>query len=105
MSATAGQPDLGQLLARAAELLLAQRQAIVGGDTRALEAAHAELDALLRGAPGKAARAATKDPALQRAARRVQALARDNARLIVRARDLTRDLGPQLRPTRLDRSA
>jgi hypothetical protein len=92
-------------LTQAADALVAQRAALVAGDAAALEACHARLEPLLaglsapRGAPGEL------DPAVRRAAGRLRALARDNARLLVRARDLSRELGPGLRPTRLDRSA
>ena len=94
---------LVEALTRAADALVAQRAALGAGDAAALEACHARLEPLLAGLSG--AGRATTDPAARRAAVRLRALARDNARLLVRARDLSRALGPALRPTRLDRSA
>ncbi len=89
----------------ASDALVDQRVALVAGDAAGLEAVHARLELLLTGLSPLHGPQADCDPAVRRAAGRLRALARDNARLLVRARDLSRELGPRVRPTRLDRSA
>lgn len=93
-------------LEEACEGLGAQRAAILTGDLGGLERAHARIDAALARFEAARAGGATLDPLQGRqAALRLRRLLRENAGLMVRARDLVKQLADAMPRGRLDRRA
>lgn len=91
-------------LEAATRALGAQRAALLVGDRAALDAAHAQLEAAIAELDRTRAACRELEPlARQRLGKRLRAQARENAKLLVRGRDLIAAASAALPRARLDR--